>query len=209
MLNVFVRKKQKETFCFSGNRQHIRTDSEMLLVDKEEADVAFKKCKKDIMDRFLLDNGFCKYKTNAYIRLNGIGLLEYIDLQKEKYGSKTFCVNFAAMPLYLERKYVNTSLGGRLGTYISGKDVWWDYASEEIAKVSFANVVAAIDAYILPWFEEVSHESGYKEKLLMLQNKRLAEEWLNAIEDTKDKETMIKQSIEELGLPKRIQREIV
>ncbi len=36
------------------------------------------------------ENDFYRYKTNAYVRLNNIGLLEYIDLQKERYGSKTF-----------------------------------------------------------------------------------------------------------------------
>lgn len=150
---------------------------------------------------------FYRYKTNAYVRLNSIGLLEYIDFQKERYGSKTFCVNFAVMPLYCERKYVDTSFGSRLGTYISGKDVWWDYASEEIAKVSFSNVVSAIDTYVLPWFDEVFNESGYRDKLLKIHNKQLAEEWINAIVDIKDKETLIKRSIEELGLPKKVQRE--
>lgn len=206
MINFFKHKPTKKEFCFAGNRQHIRTEVEMLHVNKDEADLAFKQCKKKYLDSFLLEKGFCKYKTNAYVRLNRIGLLEYIDLQKEKYGSKTFCVNFAVMPLYCERKYVVTSLGDRLGTYISGKDVWWDYATEEIAKVSFANVAEAIETYILPWFEEVSDESGYRDKLLNFQNKRLAEEWLNGMEGIKDKETLIKQGLEKLGLSKKIKK---
>lgn len=45
---------------------------------------------------------------------------------------------------YCEGKYIVISLGHRLGTYISGKDVWWDYASENIAKDSFVNVLTAI-----------------------------------------------------------------
>ncbi len=104
----------------------------MSKINKEEADLAFKRCKKEMIDKLLLGNGFCRYKTKAYVRLNSIGLLEYIDLQKERYGSKTFCVNFAVMPLYCENKYIVTSLGDRLGTYLSGNDIWWDYASEDI-----------------------------------------------------------------------------
>lgn len=59
-------------------------------VNKEEADLAFKQYKKEIIDSLLLSNGFYKYKTNAYVRLNGIGLLEYIDLQKKDMVQKHF-----------------------------------------------------------------------------------------------------------------------
>lgn len=206
MLNIFKKKQNAKEFHFIGNRQHLRTEEELLSVNKEEADLAFKRYKKEILDDLLLSNGFYKYKTNAYVRLNSIGLLEYIDLQKERYGSKTFCVNFAAMPLYCERKYIVISLGDRLGTYISGKDVWWDYASESVAKESFANVSTAIEKYVLPWFEQVSTEDGYRAELQNLYNEKLAKEWIDAMENIKDKETLIQQSVVELKLPRKIQR---
>lgn len=206
MLESFKRKQDKKEFCFVGNRQHLRTEEEMLYINKEEADLSFKQYKKEIIDNLLLSNGFYKYKTNAYVRLNSIGLLEYIDLQKERYGSKTFCVNFAAMPLYCEYKHIVLSFGDRLGTYISGKDVWWDYASGDIARESFGNVSTAIEKYILPWFEEVSTEEGYRTKLLGIKNKKLSKEWLGAMENLKDKEALIQRGIVELRLPKKIQR---
>lgn len=206
MLGIFKIKQNKRKFNFIGNRQQIRTEEELLLINKEEADLAFKQYKKEIIDGLLLSHGFYKYKTNAYVRLNNIGLLEYIDLQKERYGSKTFCVNFAAMPLYCESKYIVISLGDRLGTYISGKDVWWDYASENVAKDSFSNVAVAIEKYVLPWFEQISTEDGYRTELLNIYNKQLAKEWLDALENIKDKEVLIQQSITELKLPKKIQR---
>lgn len=206
MLEILKRNYKKNSFCFVGNRPHIRTEEELLCINKEEADLAFKHYKKEIIDTLLLSHGFCKYNTNAYVRLNNIGLLEYIDLQKERYGSKTFCVNFAVMPLYCECKYIITSLGNRLGTYISGNDVWWDYASEKIAKDSFSNVSMAIEQYILPWFEQVSTEDGYKAELLNIHNKKLANNWLDAMENVEDKETLIQQSIVELKLPKKIQK---
>ena len=204
MLGIFKKKQNREEFCFTGNRIHIRTEEELLLIDREEADSAFKRYKKEIIDSFLLSNGFYKYKTNSYVRLNSIGLLEYIDLQKERYGSKTFCVNFAAMPLYCESEYIVISFGHRLGTYISGKDVWWDYASEDIAKESFDNVKVAIEKYVLPWFAEVSTEEGYRTKLQSIYNKNLAEKWIAAMENIDNRETLIQQSIMKLKLPKKM-----
>lgn len=198
--------QERKEFCFIGSRNPIRTEEEMSLINKEEAELFYKQYKKEIIDRLLLNRGFCKYKTNAYVRLNSIGLLEYIDLQKERYGSKTFCVNFAAMPLYCERKYIVISLGHRLGTYISGKDVWWDYASENVAKDSFLNVLTAIEKFVLPWFEHISTEDGYRAELLSFHNKKIAKEWLDALENMKDKEALIQQSIMVLKLPKKIQR---
>lgn len=201
---MFKMKQNKNKFCFVGNRQHLRTEDELLCVNKEEADAAFKRYKKEIIDNLLLSNGFLKYKTNAYVRLNNIGLLEYVDLQKERYGSKTFCVNFSAMPLYCERKYIVTSFGNRLGSFISGKDIWWDYASEDVAKLCFDNVSKAIEEYVFPWFEEVSTEQGYRTKLIRFHNRKLSKEWLDALDNIEDKETLIQQSIIELKLPSKI-----
>lgn len=138
-----------------------------------------------------MSHGFCQYKTRAYVRINPIGLLEYINFQKERYGSKTFCVNFSALPLYLQSEVIVFSLGHRLGTYICGKDVWWDYASDRIARISFQNTAEAIEQYVFPWFEEISTENGYRNQLSNLGNKKLAAEWLNALEHTTDKETLI------------------
>ncbi len=70
MARLFSKKQTKEKFGFVGNRQHIRTVGEMLTVNKEEADLAFKRYKKEIIDDLLLGNGFYKYKSNAYVRLN-------------------------------------------------------------------------------------------------------------------------------------------
>ena len=205
MLDLFKKKQNENEFIFVGNRRHLRTEEELMCVNKEEADSAFKRYKKEFIDKLLVAEGFYKYKTNAYVRLNSIGLLEYIDLQKERYGSKTFCVNFAVMPLYCKRDYIVLSLGDRLGSFISGEDVWWDYASESVAKESFTNVSTAIEKYLLAWFEQFSTTDGYRDALKKMHNKKLADEWLDAMENVHDKEIFIRQGIEKLKLPKKMQ----
>lgn len=206
MFKIFQKKPTKSSFSFAGNRPHIRVENELAGINKEEADNAFKQCKKEFIDTLLLSHGFCKYKTRAYVRISPIGLLEYIDLQKEHYGSRTFCVNFSAMPLYWPHEVLVFTFGHRLGNYICDKDIWWDYASEQVARLSFQNVAEAMEQYILPWFEAISTEEGYREKLSGYWNKRFAAEWLDALENTVDKETLISQSILTHELPKKIQR---
>ena len=199
---------RKPNFTFVGNRSYIRVPEELALIDKKEADDAFKKCKEEIMDKLLFDNGFCKWKTNSYARLNGIGVLEYIDLQKEQYGSKTFCVNFAVMPLYCGETFMCLGLGHRLGHYITGReDIWWDFGCESIAAKSFQNVADAITQYVFPWFQELSSEEAYRKRLTKDKTKKFplypAEEWL-AASQIEDKEQLIQDGIRQLKLPKKM-----
>lgn len=98
-------------FKLNGSRSFLRTDYEMSSVDKGEADRVFKSCKKQYLDPLLKAKGFLKYKTNAYVRRNQVDVLELIELQKE-----------------------------RNGILACGKDVWWDYANDSIARNSFENV---------------------------------------------------------------------
>ena len=199
---------RKGGFTFVGNRPYLRLDEEMAQIDKEEADRAFQKYKKEIIDQLLLRQGFSKWKSSAYVRLNQIGLLEFINLQKEQYGSKTFCVNFAAMPLYCGYSYPVLSLGDRLGAYISGKDVWWDYCNERIAVQSFQNVAEAISKFVFPWFLNLDSENGYRKALAELMESRpeIAEKWLEALDVVEDKERLIRISIDQLKLPKKLLR---
>lgn len=159
-------------FKIMGNRAHLRSEEEMVNVDKAEADDAFKKCKQTILDKCLIEKGFVKYKTNAYVRKNKLDVLEYIDLQKERYGSKTFTVNYAIMPLYVPHDYLVTGFGGRLGMLICDKDIWWDYVNEAIAQISFQNVADAIDRFVLPWFNRYANEEVLKKKLLEDKQKK-------------------------------------
>lgn len=79
----------------------------MKSIDKVEADKAFKLYKKEYIDTLLKSKGFIKYSTNAYVRRNQVDVLEFIELQKETHGSKTFTVNYAMTPLYVPHNLFN------------------------------------------------------------------------------------------------------
>lgn len=171
LFDIFKKnKKQKaeETseFQFFGDGKHLKSDEEMKSIDVLEADAAFKRCKKDILDVYLRTKGFKLYKTSNYVRLNSIGLVEYINLQKESHGSRTFCVNFCLFPLYVPHPFITIGYGNRVGSYIRGRDFWWSYHDTSTAEKSFENVVAALDQYIMPWYEEHNNEDVYYDELI-------------------------------------------
>lgn len=202
-----------ERFEINGSRPHIRLDEELAAMDKAEADAAFKENKKFLLDEYLILKGFTKYKTNSYVRRNGIDVLEYIDLQKERYGSRTFTVNYAMMPLYVPHDFLITGFGGRIGKLICGRDTWWDYADRNIAQISFQNIVEAIDKFVLPWFEQYSDEKNLLEKLF--EDKTKSEktgigtgyknrEWIAALEEQGDYKEIISMNYKRLKLPKKL-----
>ena len=190
----------------------IRSDDEMSSVDKEAADKSFKGKKKKL-DLFLQQKGFTKYKTNSYARRNNLNVLEYINLQKEQYGSKTFTVNYALIALYVPHSFLSYDLGDRLGRLICDRDVWWDYSNEEIAEISFQNVMDAIDDFLLPWFEERKSKESLKRELLKEEQKRkkhggrlsdIQQAWLNVIDSEDDYSDIISNNIVTFKLPKEI-----
>lgn len=193
-------------FKLQGNRCFMRTEEELLTVDKKAADLAFEKYRKEILGQYLIQQGFLKWKACAYVRLNQIGLLEYIDLQKEGHGSRTFTVNCAVMPLYVPMDCIMTGLGDRLGSYITGKDIWWDYADDEIAKRSFHNVLQAVEQFVMPWFQKFHDETYYKKRLKRDSGKPFcgydAKLWLEYAE--RNEETVVLENIKRLKLPGKL-----
>jgi hypothetical protein len=197
-------------FRLRGNvSDAIRSDDEMSSVDKKAADKSFRDKKKKL-DLFLQQKGFAKYKTNAYARRNNLNVLEYINLQKEQYGSKTFTVNYALIALYVPHSFLSYDLGGRLGRLICDRDVWWDYSNAEIAEISFQNVMDAIDDFLLPWFEERKSKESLKRELLKEEQKRkkyggrlsdIQQAWLNVIDSEDDYSDIISNNIVTFKLP--------
>lgn len=190
----------------------IRSEDDLASVDKKAADNSFKDQKKKL-DLFLRQKGFVKYKTNSYARRNNVNVLEYINLQKEQYGSKTFTVNYALIPLYVSHPFLSYDLGDRLGKLICDRDVWWDYSNEEIAEVSFQNVMDAIEDFLLPWFEERKSKESLKKELLIKELERkkyggrlsdIQQAWLNAIDSEDDYSDIISNNIATFKLPKGV-----
>ncbi len=190
----------------------IRSEDDLASVDKKAADNSFKDQKKKL-DLFLRQKGFVKYKTNSYARRNNVNVLEYINLQKEQYGSKTFTVNYALIPLYVSHPFLSYDLGDRLGKLICDRDVWWDYSNEEIAEVSFQNVMDAIEDFLLPWFKERTSKESLKKELLIKELERkkyggrlsdIQQAWLNVIDSEDDYSDIISNNIATFKLPKEL-----
>lgn len=204
---------KKNCFELQGNVSGaIRSDIEMEKINKEEAEEAFKEQKKKL-DKYMTEKGFLKYKTKAYVRRNGNDVLEYVDLQKDHYGSKTFTVNYALIPLYVNHSFLSYDLGDRLGNLICQKDIWWDYADEYSASISFQNVIQAVEDYLIPWFEQVSSTEGVKEALLQEQKKRelyggrlsdIQLEWLDKVDYHADCGGIIQENQRTLKLPLKL-----
>ncbi|MBQ3765505.1 MAG: DUF4304 domain-containing protein [Bacteroidales bacterium] len=192
-------------FKLKGNRSFLRTDDEMSSIDKSEADRAFNSCKKQYLDPLLKAKGFLQYKSNAYIRRNQVDVLELIELQKEKNGSRTFTVNYALTPLYLRYAFAAFWYSERMGMLVCGKDVWWDYANERIARVSFENVARALEEYVLPWLDTHSYNDSIKKLLLAKERLSVYERaWLESLENPGDCSGMIEENTKLFGLPKSL-----
>lgn len=197
-------------FQIVGSRPHLRTEEELALVDKTAADAAFKRYKKEILDPCMGAQGFLKYKGTAYVRKNKIDLLEYIGLQKERYGSKTFTVNLAVMPLYIPHEAIVFNISRRLGGLIANRDVWWDFAEDAVCKRSMDNVKAAVERFAMPWFHEWAEESYVMGQLLrQKQSARISarnQEWLDALDRQTAQTAIIRENIERLKLPRGLMR---
>ena len=133
-------------------------------------------------------------------------------MQKEKYGSKTFTVNYALIALYVPHRFLSYDLGDRLGKLICDRDVWWDYSGKQIAEISFQNVMDAIDTILLPWFVERENKESIKKELLKEELKRksyggrlsdIQQAWLDAIDSDEDVSKIISDNIDTLKLPKK------
>lgn len=192
----------------------LRSDEEMKTINTKDADKAFKTNKK-ILDNFLKEEGFYKYKTSAYIKLNNLDILEYIELQKESHGSKTFTINYALIPLYVPHDFLSFDLGGRISNIIcknldQHRDIWWDYSNDVIASISFQNTIEAIAKFLIPWFIEHLNTDEIKNDLLSIQQKcaeyggRLSdiqEVWLKNIDNRIDDKSIINSNIIAMKLP--------
>lgn len=202
-------KRNNIKFIFSGNSSFLRTDYEVGSINKDEADSAFKLHKKQYIDTILKSKGFHKYKTNAYVRRNQVDVLEYVDLQKEKNGSRTFTVNYGLTALYIPHGFINWDKYERIGMLIFQEDIWWDFANDYIAKASFENVAKAIEEFVIPWFDAHSNDDSIKKMLLDDREEYgwsiYKQAWLEAIDHRWYLSETIEENIKLFRLPKSLQ----
>ena len=177
-------------------------------IDKEEANSAFKKYKKEILDVFFAENGFYKHKTTAYVRLSEVGVLQNVNLQKSQFDGGLFYVNYEVVPLYrpVKGRGFMTGLDSRLDKY----DQDWRYDDYEIAQITFEDLREALQTCMLPWFDEFCDEENYREMLLKDQGKNWCRGWLEALERSEEerKATML-ENIEKFKLPKKLAQSIL
>ena len=194
-------------FKLKGTRKYFRSDLEMQRLDREAADEAYKE-KKIILDDYMISKGFFKHKTNTYIRLNKINVLESINLQKERYGSRTFTVNILLMPMYLPQDSVPFG-GERISYFIGSPDVWWDFGDCKAAETSFRNIVEAVDRFVMPWFEKTSDPECLKN---MVQEHKVPGQftnndyikWNEIFDSYNDLDDVVLENISRMKLPKAL-----
>lgn len=194
-------------FKLKGTRKYFRSDLEMQHLDREAADEAYKE-KKKILDDYMISKGFFKHKTNTYIRLNKINVLESINLQKERYGSRTFTVNILLMPMYLPQDLVPFG-GERISYFIGSPDVWWDFGDCKAAETSFRNIVEAVDRFVMPWFEKTSDPECLKS---MVQDHKVPGQftrndyikWNEVFDSYMELDNVVAENVERMKLPKAV-----
>ena len=194
-------------FKLKGTRKYFRSDLEMQRLDREAADEAYKE-KKKILDDYMISKGFFKHKTNTYIRLNKINVLESINLQKERYGSRTFTVNILLMPMYLPQDSVPFG-GERISYFIGSPDVWWDFGDCKAAETSFRNIVEAVDRFVMPWFEKTSDPECLKS---MVQDHKVPGQftrndyikWNEVFDSYMELDNVVAENVERMKLPKAV-----
>lgn len=193
--------KREKAFALEGVRDYMRLGDERATIDNEAANAAFMTCCKEIVEPFLTAHGFVKWSTRGFVRLNSLDVLEWLNFQKERSGSKTFTVNVYLLPLYVSQPLLHTLFRERLGELVCGRDVWWDYADEKIARVSFNNVTRAIEQFAFSWFGTWRDEAALKARITC---QKCNAEWLRVIDDRSDSQQIIRENMAALHLPKSL-----
>lgn len=200
--------RKGDAFRLVGERSR-RTEAERETLDKAGADAAFRKGQRELYETVLRPEGFLRWRGAAFVRRSPEDWLEVIELQKERYGTRTFTVNCIVAPIFLPGAEPDMSFAERLGILAVGRDVWWDFAPDA-AEGSFQNVGEAIRRFGLPWFQS-QRGGGYRETLHREGDRPWAKRWLAAM-DARGKDILaeretIRENCRRLRLPKSLLRE--
>ena len=124
--------RKGDAFRLVGERSR-RTEAERETLDKAGADAAFRKGQRELYETVLRPEGFLRWRGAAFVRRSPEDWLEVIELQKERYGARTFTVNCIVAPIFLPGAEPDMSFAERLGILAVGRDVWWDFAPDAAA----------------------------------------------------------------------------
>lgn len=158
---AFLQTAASAKFVPYGSGSPFKDDLQMSKLDTKAADKAFRTCKRTILDPYMKSHGFYKYKTAGYVRLNPIGLVEFISTLRMPHGCKTCTMDIALIPLYVPMDFLIIGFGDRIGWFMGTGDFWWDFQTPAIAAESFENMVDAVDTFVLPWFQRYENENTF------------------------------------------------
>ena len=121
----------------------------------------YKRARQEYIDNSLKEFGFKKYKTTCLGRLTEGQVFQFLNFQKSTYGGEQFTVNVAIRPLCSAKNdFLSLLPGNRLGTMDIGKDIWWNYSTEDTGRRNFEEVYKLIIKYALPFFEATTTSEG-------------------------------------------------
>jgi hypothetical protein len=103
-------------------------------------------------------------KTNRLILRISDDILQFIDLQLSSFGDKSFCVNYASIPLFSPRDYLVLQPGDRLRK--KGAEAWWSSSDQKVAGHSMTEIVNLLKEQAIPFFNKTETVSGLLKVLL-------------------------------------------
>jgi hypothetical protein len=112
----------------------------------------------DVLLPALEPAGFARFGSRNLGRVRE-GILQFVNVQAAVFGTRRFCVNYAALPLFRPHHMVALSLGDRLRD-AQGDDAWWPAETAAEACASMAAAVTALQWQASPWFERTRSAEG-------------------------------------------------
>jgi hypothetical protein len=122
----------------------------------------------DFLKPILKKAGFGARSAREFGRVRG-PIYQFIFLQLSQWGSRDFCVNYSAIPLFIPRERLSWVIGGR---FPRGKtsDGWWPSKALDEAEDSMKDVAATFRSFAIPWFDRTASVRGLVDELMRFES---------------------------------------